>query len=203
LTVARNELNDTNSRLALLNTDLKSANDQLADKNKEFVQLNAQLSESNRVKEEYIGRFISLCSQYITKLDSYRKMVNKKIKNHEYDELFRSTRSSDLKDAEQEELFENFDSIFLHLFPSFVNDFNNLLVPEERIQLKEEHRLTPTLRIFALIRLGIEDSSKIAEFLDYSVNTIYNYRARVKNGALDNRDDFEKKVKELGRLRSN
>ena len=141
---------------------------------------------------------MSLCSQYIDKLDDYRKMVNKKMKNKELDELYRISKSTELKEKELEELLHNFDSVFLHLFPHFVDDFNALLQPEMRITPKEENRLVTEIRIFALIRLGIEDSSKIAEFLHYSVNTIYNYRARIKNGALDNRESFERRVKLLG-----
>ena len=200
LTAARNELHQTNSQLASLNDELKTANSQLSEKNAQFSVLNSQLSESNRVKEEYIGRFMSLCSQYIDKLDAYRKMVNKKMKNKELDELFRLTKSTELKETELEELYENFDSVFLHLFPHFVEDFNALLQPEARVTPKEENRLTTEIRIFALIRLGIEDSSKIAEFLHYSVNTIYNYRARIKNGALASREQFEQNVKKLGQI---
>ncbi|MBR5102744.1 MAG: transcriptional regulator [Muribaculaceae bacterium] len=200
LTSARNELHQTNGQLESLNDELKTANDQLSDKNAQFSVLNSQLAESNKVKEEYIGRFMSLCSQYIDKLDDYRKMVNKKMKNKELDQLFQLTKSTELKETELEELYENFDSVFLHLFPNFVEDFNALLQPEAQVHPKEENRLTTEIRIFALIRLGIEDSSKIAEFLRYSVNTIYNYRARIKNGALVNREQFEEKVKNLGRI---
>ena len=200
LTAARNELHKTNSQLATVNEDLKTANEQLSEKNVQFSELNAQLSESNRVKEEYIGRFMSLCSQYIDKLDAYRRMVNKKIRNKELDELFRITKSTELKETELEELYENFDSVFLHLFPHFVEDFNALLQPEAQVRPKEENRLTTEIRIFALIRLGIEDSSKIAEFLHYSVNTIYNYRARIKNGAIASREHFEQNVKKLGQI---
>ncbi len=139
---------------------------------------------------------MSLCSQYIDKLDNYRKMVNKKMKNKELDDLYQISKSTELKEKELEELYENFDTVFLHLFPNFIDDFNALLSPEVRVQPKE-NRLTTDIRIFALIRLGIEDSSKIAEFLHYSVNTIYNYRARLKNGAIGNRETFEKRVKEL------
>ena len=140
---------------------------------------------------------MSLCSQYIDKLDNYRKMVNRKMKNKELDELYRISKSTELKEKELEELYENFDTVFLHLFPNFIDDFNALLQPEMQFHPKEENRLTTDIRIFALIRLGIEDSSKIAEFLHYSVNTIYNYRARIKNGALHNREQFEEKVKSL------
>ena len=200
LTAARNELHSTNSQLESLNKVLKKANDQLSEKNTQFSALNSQLAESNRVKEEYIGRFMSLCSQYIDKLDAYRKMVNKKMKNKELDELFQISKATELQETELEELYENFDSVFLHLFPHFVEDFNALLQPEAQVRPKEENRLTTEIRIFALIRLGIEDSSKIAEFLHYSVNTIYNYRARIKNGAIASREQFEQNIKKLGQI---
>ena len=190
LDTARRALHESNAQLSTANAQLSSLNSQLSS-------LNSKLSESNRVKEEYIGRFMSLCSQYIDKLDNYRKMVNKKMKAKELDELFQLSKSTELKERELEELFLNFDSVFLHLFPNFVNDFNALLQPEMQVSAKEENRLTTEIRIFALIRLGIEDSSKIAEFLHYSVNTIYNYRARIKNGALCNREQFERQVKTL------
>ena len=197
LAAARNALKASNDELASVNNQLSTVNSQLSTLNSQLSDVNAQLSESNRVKEEYIGRFISLCSQYIDKLDDYRKMVNKKMKNKELEELFRISKSTELKERELEELFLNFDSVFLHLFPNFVNDFNNLLQPEMQVRPKEENRLSTEIRIFALIRLGIEDSSKIAEFLHYSVNTIYNYRARIKNGAIGNREQFERQVKTL------
>ena len=198
LAMARNALHDTNNRLAALNKELQHANSQLSATNEQFAVLNSKLKEANSVKDEYIGRFLSLCAQYVDKLDNYRKMVNKKMKNKELDELYRITKSTELKEEEIEELNQNFDSVFLHLFPNFIRDFNALLEPEYQIQPKEENRLSTDLRIFALIRLGIDDSSKIAEFLHYSVNTIYNYRARIKNGAIGNREAFERQVKELG-----
>lgn len=197
LAAARNALKTSNDELALANQQLAAQTSELSALNAQLSTLNAQLSESNRVKEEYIGRFMSLCAQYIDKLDNYRKMVNKKMKNKELEELFQISKSTELKEKELEELYENFDSVFLHLFPNFIDDFNALLQPEMQIHPKEENRLTTDIRIFALIRLGFEDSSKIAEFLHYSVNTIYNYRARIKNGALGNREQFEKCVKAL------
>ena len=197
LVTARQALKTSNDELATANTQLAEQTKELSTLNAQLSTLNAQLSESNRVKEEYIGRFMSLCSQYIDKLDDYRKMVNKKMKNKELEELFRISKSTELKEKELEELLLNFDSVFLHLFPNFVNDFNALLQPDMRVQPKEENRLTTEIRIFALIRLGIEDSSKIAEFLHYSVNTIYNYRARIKNGAFGSREQFERQIKTL------
>ena len=205
LSDARNELKLINEKLVVLNNDLLKANDdldtsnhKLSCTNQKLALSNQKLNESNRVKEEYIGRFLSLCSQYVDKLDDYRKMVNKKMKNKELESLFNISRSTEFKDKELDELYANFDSVFLHLFPNFVNDFNEMLKPEVRIHLKDSDRLSTDIRIFALIRLGIDDSSKIAEFLHYSVNTIYNYRARIKNGVLEDRDNFERRVKYLG-----
>jgi hypothetical protein len=197
LGTARNALKQSNDELGDANRQLSAQKETLSALNAQLSMVNGQLTESNRVKEEYIGRFMSLCSQYIDKLDNYRKMVNKKMKNKELDELFQLSKSTELKEKELEELYENFDTVFLHLFPNFIDDFNALLQPEIRIHPKQENRLTTDLRIFALIRLGFEDSSKIAEFLHYSVNTIYNYRARIKNGALGNREMFERQVKTL------
>jgi hypothetical protein len=196
LASARNALSEANGQLSIINSQLSIQKEELATLNSQLSIVNSQLTESNRVKEEYIGRFMSLCSQYIDKLDNYRKMVNKKMKNKELDDLYQISKSTELKEKELEELYENFDTVFLHLFPNFIDDFNALLLPEVQVQPKE-NRLTTDIRIFALIRLGIEDSSKIAEFLHYSVNTIYNYRARLKNGAIGNRETFEKRVKEL------
>ena len=198
LQTARNALKESNDELATANSQLATQTQELSTLNSQLSILNSQLSEINHVKEECIGRFMSLCSQYIDKLDNYRKMVNKKMKNKELEELFRISKSTELKEKELEELLLNFDSVFLNLFPNFVNDFNALLQADTQVHPKEENRLTTEIRIFALIRLGIEDSSKIAEFLHYSVNTIYNYRARIKNGAIDNRGQFERRIKEIG-----
>ena len=138
-----------------------------------------------------------MCSIYIDRMTSYRKQVIKKLKNRQYDTLYQDTRRLEADERETEELYQNFDSAFLHLYPNFVEEFNRLLRPEERIQSSSMSLTTP-LRIFALIRLGIDDSGKIAEFLHYSVNTIYNYRARIKNGALGERELFEDQVKKIG-----
>ena len=184
--------------LAEANDQLSEKNDALSDVNGQLHALNAQLAESNRVKEEYVGRFLRLCSIYIDKTDKFRKRVNKMVKNHEYEELYNVTRGQESKTQQLEELFGSFDAAFLHLFPTFVEEVNLLLKPEEHMALEKDGRMNTDLRILALIRLGIEDSSKIAEFLNYSVNTIYNYRARLKTNAVVDRDDFERQVKEIG-----
>lgn len=160
-------------------------------------QINEQLHISNHIKEEYIGRFMNLCSVYIKRLDSYRRMVNKKISSGQTEELLKMVRSQDSMETGLKELYDHFDTAFLHLFPDFIEKFNELLLPEERIYPRKGELLSTELRIFALIRLGVDDSSQIAEFLRYSVNTIYNYRAKVKNKACVSRDEFEKRLMKI------
>ena len=114
------------------------------------------------------------------------------------EDLFKMTKSTLLIDTELKEFYKNFDSSFLQLFPSFVEEFNELLIPEERFVMKKGELLNTEMRIFALIRLGISDSFKISKFLRYSSQTIYNYRTKVKNKALGSRDDFETNVLKIG-----
>ena len=212
LNVARNELAAANDELASLNTQLvgtnsnlseanaqlQEANQLLQDTNEQLRQAIIHLNDSNRVKDEYIGKFLSICSEYIDKLDNYRIKVNRKLKANQYSDLLRMTSSEQLKEDELKELYDNFDTVFLRLFPTFIIEFNALLRPEERIVPSGKSQLNTDLRIFALIRLGIDESSKIAEFLHYSPNSIYAYHARIKNKAAGNRDDFERMVKEIG-----
>ena len=205
LAQARNELSAKNGQLTALNAEMKQALDSLDKSNRRLTatggMLNdavASLDESNRVKEKYIGLFLRQCSSYIDRMDSMRREQLALIKGKRYAELYDMVKTHDFRDKEQEELFEIFDSTFIRLFPTFVDEFNRLLLPQNRIQLTDNSKLNTGIRIFALIRLGIDDSSKIAEFLHYSVNTIYNYRAKIKNGAAVGRDEFEDLVKAIG-----
>jgi hypothetical protein len=187
----RGELYETSQKLAELNKDITETNSQLQERN-------AQLSESNHIKEEYIAHFFSLCSAYINKLENYRIILNKKATAKQFDEIYKMLKSTTLVDNELEELYKNFDIIFLNLYPTFVKDFNDLLIKEEQIVLKQGELLNTELRIFALIRLGITDSVKIAAFLRYSLSTIYNYRTRARNKAAVSRNDFEEMVIKIG-----
>lgn len=195
---ANDELGQLNHQLSAKNHDLSEANQRLSDINGQLRQAIIHLNDSNRVKDEYIGKFLSVCSDYIDKLDNYRIKVNRKLKAGQQADVLRMTSSEQLREDELAELFNHFDDIFLRLFPTFIDDFNALLRPGEEIVPTEKNHLNTDLRIFALIRLGIEESSKIAEFLRYSPNSIYAYRARIKNKAVGNRDEFEKLVKEIG-----
>lgn len=198
LKLTRDELSRKNRQLMKLNKEMQQINENLDESNRQLHKAIGSLNESNRVKEKYIGLFLRQCSIYIDNMERMRKEVLTMLKNKQHTELMSKMKSHDFRDRQQQELFDIFDTTFIHLFPTFVDDFNKLLRPEERIHLDDTSRLNTDIRIFALIRLGIDDSSKIAEFLHYSVNTIYNYRARIKNGATCGRDEFEKKVKEIG-----
>lgn len=191
LSIAKKGLQEVNERLFSLNEELEEVNRHLRS-------TNLELSESNLIKEAYIARFFKLCSVYVDRLQAYRKLVNKKLQRGQVTELLKMTHlSNDIVTVEVQELYANFDSAFLHLFPNFVESLNALLLPEEQIGLKPDELLNTELRIFALIRLGIKDSSQIAELLHYSVNTIYNYRSRVKTKARVSRDDFEDLVAKI------
>lgn len=198
LAVTRDQLAKSNAQLQDSNAQLSSLNSQLSSLNSQLTILNSQLSEANSVKDMYVGRFLRLCSVYIDKLEDIRKKVIKRVKNRQYTELAELTRSAEFTSKETDELYATFDTAFLQLFPTFVDDFNALLNPESHILPPDNKSLNTAIRIFALIRLGITDSSKIAEFLHYSVNTIYNYRANVKNGAVCDRADFENRVRQIG-----
>jgi len=197
LAVAKDELASYNSQLQELNVRLESLNGQLSATNVRLSAVNKELSDANRVKEEYVGQFMRLCSEYINKMAALRKKVNNKVKTRQYAEVYEMTRPQGDKE-DLEAFYANFDSAFLHLFPNFFESFNALLRPEARIEQPHKDRLTTPVRIFALIRLGINDSSKIAEFLHYSVNTIYNYRAHIKKGALNDKETFEDDIRKIG-----
>lgn len=177
---------------------LETFNRRLHEMNTELKERNLEVAEANHIKEEYIVYLLDECSKYIAKLDDYRDMVNKKVRGRHYEELYKITRDNALKEEEYKLLFTNFDSMFIHLFPDFIPQLNALLLENEQIILKKGELLNTELRIFALIRLGISDSAKIAKFLGYSVNTIYNYRTKMKNKSKISRDDFEQRIKKIG-----
>ena len=188
-------------RLKEANLELNTLNQKLHNMNNELRKLNMEVVEANQIKEEYIGYFLDECSKYIDKLDALRKTINKKIQEKQIESLYKMTKNNNMKDDELKELFRNFDIMFTHLFPDFVEKFNSLLMDEEQIILKKGETLNNELRIYALIRLGIDDSGKIANFLGYSVNTIYNYRAKTKNKSKISREDFDWTVKKIGTFR--
>ena len=191
LRVARHDLHESNQ-------NLKTLNEQLQQTIEKLHQSNNLLSESNRMKEVYMGNFLTLCSDYIKKMENFRSTALKKQKSGQLSEYLSSKKMLEMKSRDFEELLGNFDNAFLTILPTFIDEFNALLQPQNHIIPQKANSLTTELRIFALIRLGITDSSKIAEFLNYSVHTIYNYRSTVKNSAIGPRDKFEDAVKQIG-----
>ncbi|MGL4292264.1 MAG: DUF6377 domain-containing protein [Bacteroidales bacterium] len=165
--------------------------------NKRLNDLNKMLAQNNHVKEEYIGIFLGMRPYYIEKMENYRKQIIKYLKSGKIAELHEFCKSSKQEEEENELLYKEFDRMFLGIFPSFIEEFNLLLQEDARI-FPKSGEMTIELRIFALIRLGIKDSAQIAKYLRYSVNTIYNYRSRVKNKSVIPRDDFEKRVLKIG-----
>ena len=176
---------------------LSDANDRLLATNDALQAVNRTLREANAIKEEYIAQYINRCSIYIDKLDNYRRRLMKLATNGRTDELLRLVRSTELIADERREFYAEFDRTFLGLFPRFVDDFNALLNPADRITPRLGEGLTTELRIFALIRIGITDSTRIADFLGYSVTTIYNYRSKARAKYAGDRDAFEAAVMAL------
>ena len=191
-----NELKDSNKALKDSNNELKGSNDELKDSNKALRDANDELENTNAKRELMANAFIMLCYQYIERLESQRKLVIRKIRANQQNELLSILSSSKLSTEENQNFLSQFDKIFLSLYPSFVNELNSLLIPEAQIELKEDNELTPSLRVAALVRLGVTESPKIAGILSYSLQTIYNYRSTLKNSAID-KEHFEENLQKL------
>ena len=191
-----NELKDSNKALKDSNDALQDSNKALKDSNKALQDSNDEFEYTNTKRELMANAFIMLCYQYIERLDSQRKLVIRKIKANQQNELLSILSSSKRGTEESQNFFSQFDKIFLSLYPSFVKELNTLLIPEAQIELKEDNELTPSLRVAALVRLGVTESSKIAGILSYSLQTIYNYRFTLKNSAID-KEHFEENLQKL------
>src|SRR5690606_1393472 len=165
--------------------------------NVQLISANQRLDEANLIRERYIGYYINQCAVYLDKLDEFRKNVSRKIKAGQLDELQKLSASTTTLEKDAHELYTDFDSTFLEVYPDFVAEFNALLREDERYVLKK-NQLNTELRIFALIRLGITDVNQIATFLRYSIQTIYNYKSKVKGKAAIDPEHFEENVKKLG-----
>ncbi|MCH5231309.1 MAG: transcriptional regulator [Muribaculaceae bacterium] len=185
-----NQLSEADAKLSEMNRRLLALNDDLKAKNN-------QLYEANFVKEEYIGYVFNLCSIYLSKIAELKRNIYLKIVKRQYKQIEEETSNIDMKD-ELKEFYHSFDTIFLNLYPNFVNDFNSLLDPDKPSVLKEGELLNMELRIYALVRLGINDSVKIAEFLHCAAQTVYNYRLKVRNRSLYDKANFLSRVRSIG-----
>ncbi|MEH0153056.1 DUF6377 domain-containing protein [Limibacter armeniacum] len=176
------ELTHTNTILNETNQKLKDANEQLMD--------------SNKIKEKYIGYYFSVTSEYLEKIHKFKSSIENKLMEKKYDHIKVVLNNMDLRKMRLE-LFKNFDKIFLDLFPHFIEEFNSNFEEEDQVKLEENELLNTDLRIFALIRMGITDTDKIANILEYTVNTIYTYKTRIKKKAKTSNDEFERSIMEI------
>ena len=189
-------LQDSNDELMNSNKALQNSNDELNGSNKSLRDANDELENTNAKRELMVNAFIMLCYQYIERLDNQRKLVIRKIRANQQKELLSILSSSKRSTEENQNFLSQFDKIFLSLYPSFVKELNTLLMPEAQIQLTKDNELTPSLRVAALVRLGVTESPKIAGILSYSLQTIYNYHSTLKNSAID-KDHFEENLQKL------
>ena len=158
--------------------------------------INTKLQEANKIKEEYIGYFFSGNSEFYTRIEKFIQSVEVKIADRKLDDIRFLVNNLNLKRG-REEVLHDFDRIFLKLFPNFIAEFNSLINEEGQVRLKEGELLNTDLRIFALIRMGIHDTQKIAGILGYSVNTINTYKSKIKNKSRVPNETFEEKIMQI------
>lgn len=184
------------SRLEM-NRLLQQLNRDVEQQNERIRSINGELRDANNIKDEYVGHYLSLCSRYILKINDYRKQLLKIFKDENSDVLLRELRTKNPSDAEYKEFLSIFDETFLHLFPDFVEHVNSLMTAEQRFVLRQPQTLNTELRILALLRLGVTNSTKIAAILNCSVATIHTYRAQLRNAALGERSAFDDAIRRI------
>ena len=178
----------------------RESNQQLKVLNEELRKSNMLLRESNRIKDSYLGHYLNMCSDYIDSLNRYRTSIRKIAKEEGEPALLAALKSKEFIDKELKGFYAQFDETFLELFPDFIPQLNELLQEDKQVKTSAmEKKLTTELRILALIRIGVNDSVRIAHFLRRSVSTIYNYRVKMKNSAKGDREEFEKSLLNIGK----
>ena len=193
------KLKHTQQALQASNAAQQIANQQLQKSNQRLEELNEKLEEANKIKEEYIGYYFNIDSEFYNKLGKIKTTIDQKLQEKRYEDIKFFLNKIDAK-KEKEELLLSFDKIFLKLFPNFVQEVNALLRQEEKIGLRDGELLNTDLRIFALMRMGVADPEKIASILEYSVKTIYSYKSRIKNKAAIPGDEFEERIMQIKTL---
>ena len=165
----------------------------ISEANDTLTETNHQLSDANKIKEEYIWYYFNTTADYINKLDSLKKSMDMKLMTKKMEDMRFTVDSINIK-KERDDLYHNFDKVFLKLFPDFVTVFNSFLREEDKVHPKDDHLLNTELRIFALIRMGIHDNEKIAKILDYSVTTIYTYKTRIRSKSILPNEEFDRQI---------
>lgn len=199
LNEANGELSARVAELQAIREELDRANARLSEMYGEARASARRISEMNDTREEYLANVFSIYSGYITRQEEFRTKIHRLIKARKFEEAMRIVRAPELSSEEVKELCSDFDRIFLQIYPDFVKDFNTLLRPEERIELRSPDRLNTELRIYALVRLGLNDSIGIAKFLHCSVQTVYNTRQKTRNKAAVPKEEFAERVRALGK----
>ena len=175
---------------------VRAANKTVGERNQKLEEANALLSESNKIKTEYIGKSFYTSAEHFEKLEKLYKSIERKLMAHQYDDILRSLSEKTLA-KERENMYDDFDVTFLHLYPDFIEKYNALFEEKDRKVADDNKHLNKEMRIFALIRLGVNDSERIAHFLGYSVNTVNTYKTRVKNKSIVNNDEFEQRIMDI------
>lgn len=186
-------------KLRLAKKEIDSTNQMLQETNDKLQETNNKLGEANRIKEEYIGYYFNINSDYVDKIEKFKRAIDQCLVARKFDHIKYIVNNINLK-KEREELFTSFDKVFLKLFPCFISEFNSYFKEEDWIKLAENQQLNTDLRIFALIKMGIHDNDKIAKILNYSVNTIYAYKTRIKNRSIIPNEEFEQKMMDIKAL---
>jgi len=185
-----------NKKLTSSGLLIKQQNDSLLSINDRIKQINKELLETNTIKEAYLGRILSSNSAVITRIENLVQVVNRKMKAKQYEDITNFIYKNDYL-KERKEMLDRFDKMFLQLFPNFIDAFNALLKEEDKMIVDENGGLTPELRIFALIRLGVTKSDTIADILNYSSSTVRNYKTKIRNISIVPNDEFDKKIMKI------
>lgn len=194
LAVANSQLEEANLQLADANSQLQGSNFQLGENNDMLSRANDILQNTNKIKEEYIAHYLEMCRSYMDTFENFRKSLLRLAKSNQHQEIMKLLKSDDVMEDEQKRFFADFDKSFLNIHPDFIKEFNALLNEESQLVPKKGELLNIELRIFALIRLGVDDSAMIAHFLNYSLPTIYNYRSRIRNNSIYDKDEFNHRL---------
>lgn len=190
------KLQRADALISVINQELQQNNQHLSQLNQQLVEVNHRLNEANRIKDEYVGYYFNISSEYIDKIERIKHSADRTLLSKQYEATQRVIDNINIK-KERNELFKGFDTVFLKLFPHFVAAFNELLYAQEQIVLPEDQLLNTELRIFALIRLGIDDSERISKILGYTISTIYTYKTRVKKKSMYPNEEFEGRVRTI------
>ena len=185
-----------NEQKKAINEQLSQVNARLGDTVEQLHESNVMLREREKLKEEYIARFLTLSSRFVDRGEEQRKALYRLYRDRKTEDLARELKSTHFGAENAKLFYENFDHAFLNIYPTFVDEVNKLLQEDGKIEVKQGKRLTTESRVLALIRIGITDNQSIAAILRASLTTIYTYRSKLKARAI-NKDDFEAQVKAI------